>query len=293
MEDFGSISRTFNNLTNLILDAVQVSAMKVWAIVPSMLTNPESLASGIYPNKMFQLEDGVDPKMFMHSVDMGTLSADAVQVWQTLKGELSEAADINEIGLGQFAPKGRTSATEVSTTQESSSALIRSIAQTVEGRFLNPILNLTWQTGLQFAKKDDPLLSRACTSPDLYNALVAQKAELLKRPVTFQANGISMLIQKQRMIKNLMQLTQYMAADQQLLAAFMQKVDLEKYIQLLFHLSDIDLSKIAVSERQRLMQQVAQPMQQAAQAAGPPPEPGGAPAQEANQMTQALGVAQQ
>ncbi len=302
MEDVGALSRVFNNLTNLILDAVQVSALKVWAIVPSMLTNPEALNSGIFPNKVFQLEDGVDPKLFMNALDMGMLPPEAIQVWQAMKNELREAMDTNEIGLGGFAPKGRTSATEVSTTMESSSALIRSVAQTVEARWLNPTLDLTWKTGLQFAKKNDPVLMRAVGeagaegSGDLYNALIGRKSELLTRPVTFRAQGISMLIQKKQMIQNVIQLTQYLASNDMLLQAFMQQVDMEKFIKLLFHLSNVNLSKMAVSERQKLMMAAAQPMQQAAQAAGErsgPPGEGGKTQQEAGDVARAMGVQRQ
>lgn len=299
MEDFGAISRTFNNLTNLILDAVQVSALKVWAIVPSMLTNPEQLASGIYPNKTFHLEDGATPEMFMKSMDMGAMNPEVVQVWQAMKNELREAADTNEIGLGGFAPKGRTSATEVSTTMENSSALIRSVAQTIESRYLNPTLDLVWKTGLQFAKANDAQMGRIVTgdgmqggSMELYNALIARKAELIKRPITFRAQGISMLIQKKRMIQSLLQLVGVMAQNDMLLQAFMQKVDLEKFIKTLFHLSDINLQKLSMTQRQSLMQAVAQPMQDAAGAAaarsGPPGE---AAEREGADVAEKMGVA--
>jgi len=288
MEDFGQLAKTFNNLTNLILDAVQVSALNLYAVVPSMLTNPEQLTDGIYPNKTFWLEDGSDAKAFMQSIEMGNLPAEAVTVWTQIKNELTEAADQNEIGLGQLAPKGRTSATEITQTQESASALVRSIAQTVESRYLQPTLDLVWQTGLQHAKPNDSVLM-AAAGPEMYKALLSRRKELIKRPITFQARGISTLIQKQRMVRSLMQLTQYLAQSPELLAAFMQKVDMEKFIKMLFHLSDIDLSKLAKSEREQLMAQVAQPMQQAAGQAGPPPQAGAAP-EMADQAVQALGV---
>lgn len=290
MEDFGSLAKTFNNLTNLILDAVQVSTMNIFTMVPTLLIDPSQAAEGIWPNKTFFLEEGNRPEDFLKAIDMGSLGPEPVQIWQAMKNELREAADQNEIGLGQLAPNSRTSATEISQTQESASALVRSIAQTVETRYLNPTLDLVWKTGLQHARADDRVLMDAC-GEDMYKALLARRRELITRPITFQAQGISTLIQKGRMLRALLQLVQFLASSDILMQAFMQKVDIEKFIKLLFHLSDIDLSKISVSERDRLMAQAAQQMQQAGQGAGSAPAAEGAPAAEMGGVLNTLGVA--
>jgi hypothetical protein len=264
MEDFGNVATAFNNLTNLILDAVQMSAMKAFVCVPAMLSDPGDIADGISPNKLFKLEEGFTAEEFLAAINLGTMPADVFQVWTALKGELREAADINEIGLGQFAPKGRTSASEVNQTQESSSAMIRSIAQTIEGRWLNPTLDLVWQTGLQHVKRTDTAIA-AAIGEDLFGALMSRRKELIKKPITFQARGISTLIQKGRMLKSLMQLMQFLAQSPELLAAFMQQLDMQKFLKMLFHLSDIDMSKMVLSEREQLMRQTAQSFQQNAQ----------------------------
>jgi len=267
MEDFGNVATAFNNLTNLILDAVQMSALKAFVCVPSMLSDPGDLADGISPNKLFKLEEGFKAEEFLAAINLGTMPPDVFQIWSALKGELREAADINEVGLGQFAPKGRTSASEINQTQESSSAMIRSMAQTIEGRFLNPLLDLVWQTGLQHVKRSDYTIA-AAMGQELFGALMARRKELIKRPITFQAHGISTLIQKGRMLKALLQLMQFLAQSPELLAAFMQQLDMEKFLKLLFNLSDIDMSKMVMSERERLMRQTAQSFQGAAQQAG-------------------------
>lgn len=292
MEDFGSVAQVFNNLTNLILDAVQMSSMKAYAVVPDMLTDPGQLNEGITANKMFFLEGGNDPKAFIHPVDLGNLGPESIQIWQAMKNELREAADINEVGLGQFAPKGRTSATEISGAQESSSAIIRSVAQTIETRFLNVALDLLWKTGLQHARPNDGMLA-AAAGERMYQALLSRRRELITRPVTFQARGISTLIQKGRMLKNLMQIMGFLSQKPEFLMAFMQRIDMEKFIKLIFNLSDVDISKVEISERQRMMQDTAAQMQQGAQqlTQGQPP-PGPQAMAETGQMAQMMGVAQ-
>jgi hypothetical protein len=279
MEDFGSVAKTFNELTNMIIDAVHTSSLKAWAIVPEMLLNPNQIAEGITPNKVFLLEDGYDPAKFAKELELGNLSADSVKVWQAMKTELTEAAKMNEVGLGQFAPKGRTSATEISETQQSSSALIRSVAQTVETRLLDPQLDLIWKTGMQHADPESKMLKQAA-GEEMWAAMMANRKEFVMRPVTFQARGISQVIARAQQMKTLMQVLSIIAQNEAMAAAFFQRIDMTKLIDLLFRLSGIDLTKLTVSERERAMQQLGQPIQQAANqaqeaAGGTQPSPQG------------------
>lgn len=289
MEDFGAVARTFNDLTNMIIDAVHTSSLKMFAMVPAMLLNPNQVAEGAAPNKIFMLEDGYKAEDFAKELTMGQLSPDAVKVWQSMKSELSEAAGINEIGMGQFAPNSRTSATEVTTTQQSSSALIRSVAQTVETRYLDPQLDLTWKTGIQHAKAGNKVLMRAA-GEEMWGALISNRRELVSRPVTFQARGISSLISRSMQVKALLGVLGVIGQNDILMQAFLKEIDVNKLINRIFFLSGIDMTKISLSQREKMVQSLAQPIQQATdQTAGAP-----APAQPGQDMVNgavsALGV---
>lgn len=286
MEDFGDVAHTYTELTNLLLDAVFMSSLKAFAVVPSLLANPEQLAEGITANKMFFLEEGVKPDQFWDAVDMGTLPPEAMTMWQAIKKELSEAARINEIGIGQFAPKGRTSATEINETQQSSSALLRGIAQTVETRYLDPTLDLTWKTGLQHAKVTDTLLASAA-GKDLFAALMGRRKELIKRPITFQARGISNTLRKSQMLKSLIGLMQMVASSEVMLQQFFTVVSPERLMKKLFELSDIDLFSLQLTEREKMIQSVMQPLNAAQEKAGPP---GGQPGQGAQEAARTMGL---
>lgn len=289
MEDFGSIANMFTELTNLILDAARTASMNAYAMVPSMLLNPKQAAEGLHPNKVFLLEDGYDVQDFAKELALGKLDPSAIQVWQNLKGELSEAAGINEIGLGQFAPKGRTSATEINSTQANSSALVRSVAQTVETRFLDLSLDRVWKTGVQHASTTDRALAEAA-GPQLYQALMGRRKELVSRPITFQARGISSLIARNQMLSQLMQLMQVIASNELLLQAFMQQIDVNKLLALLFRLSNVDITKMQASARDKLIAQIMGPMQQAGgQGGGQAPAPA---MQEMGDVARSMGVAQ-
>lgn len=288
MEDFGSVAKTFTELTNLILDAVHATSMKAYVMVPGMLMNPAQANTGIHPGKTFFLDDGYDAKTFAAALDLGQLDAGGVQVWQTMKTELSQASGINEIGMGQFAPNSRTSATEVNSTMSNSSALVRSVAQTAESRIVNPQLDLVWKTGLQHVNKADTRFARAAGS-SLWGALMGRRRELIKSPITFQANGISAVIQKGQMLQSVLQLLQVIAQNQNLTAAFMQAIDINKLLNLLFKLSNVDITKMQASQREQLINAAVNPLQQVQQQAPAP-----APTAGASQMgpvAQMMGVA--
>lgn len=287
MEDFGSVAKTFTELTNLILDAVHATSMKAYVVVPSMLMDPTQANTGVHPGKTFFLDDGYDAKSFAEALDLGTLDQGGIQVWQAMKTELSQASGINEIGMGQFAPNSRTSATEVNSTMSNSSALVRSVAQTAESRIVNPQLDLVWKTGLQHVDKNDKRFARAA-GPELWAALMSRRKELIKAPLTFQANGISAVIQKGQMLQSVLQLLQVISQNQNLTQAFMAKIDVNKLLSLLFRLSNVDITKMEVSARDKLVQDATNPLQAQQQAPAPAPSAG---MDQMGNVAQMMGVA--
>lgn len=291
MEDFGSIAQTFNELTNLILDGVRTSSMKAFAVVPSMLVNGQD-ASSIYPNKIFELEEGAIPEHFLKEIDLGNMPDQTFQLWTALKQELREAAGLNEIGMGQFAPKGRTAAAEISAVQQNSAAVVRSIAQTIEDRWLSPTLDTVWRTGLQHASAGDKGL-QAAAGKEMWGALISRRKELVKRPITFRASGISALMAKSRTLQSLVSIMGVIASNQMLLAAFLKVADMTRLVKLLFDLSNVDLRKLEPTERERMVSAVTQPLMQAGQQAAEATagqEPSPVMQQGAEAMAQALGV---
>lgn len=268
MEDFGDVARVFTELTNLILDATYMSAMNAYVMVPAMLKDPTQASTGIWPNKTFFLEEGYSAEDFAKAIELGSLDPGAIQVWDKLKGELADASGMNEIGLGQLPDKTHIAATAVSGAQQSSSAILRSVAQTIETRFLDPMLDLVWKTGLQHAKLSDQRMASA-VGDQMYRALITRKRELIRRPITFQARGISGLINKQQKLQSLMSVMQVLSANPNLLAAFMQRVDINKLVDLLFSLSNVDITKLSPTQRDSLIQSVAQPMIEAGQQGTP------------------------
>lgn len=287
MEDFGSVATTFTELTNLLLDAAFAASLNAWAIAPGALLNPEQLGSGVTPNKVFLLEEGVNPKEFAEKLELGTLSDAGLKMWQLLKNELTEASGTNEIGLGQFAPKSRTTATEVQSTQQNSSAIVRSIANTVEMRWLDVNLDLMWKTALQHMSLKNKQL-KAAAGDQMFNAIYANRRELVTRPFTFQARGISNTMYRAQQFKALMTIFQIIGSNPNLSQAFFQEVPLPNLLDKMLELSGIDFSKMKATDRDKAMQAITQPMQQAVGAQGTNQQPGPRTGQSGNGAIQGL-----
>lgn len=292
MEDIGPISHAYTELTNLILDAVTMSSMKAFLLNPTALLEPSQAKTGIQPNKVFLVEDGVDlERGVIREINLGSLDPSAMSVVQLLTNKLSEAGGQNEVGLGQFAPNSRTSATEIVESQQGKGALVLSVASNVEMRFLNPALDMIWKTGLQHASANDPALSRA-VGRELWASLHRHRKELIQRPVTFSARGISTLIHKSRRLRALMSALQILGANEILMREFLQRTDPGRLSELILDLLDVDVSKLQASEREQMIRGLTEQVgarREQAQAGTRGQAPGGA-ANIAQGAAQALGV---
>jgi hypothetical protein len=270
VENFASIAKTLNELTNLLLDAVFTSSMKAFAVVPSALEDPTQIEEGVYPNVVFRLQDGNLPGDFLKEVNLGQLPPDAATFWQMLKKELQEGAAFNDISLGGMAAHSRTSATEIGTAEQNSNSLIQSIASNVECLFMEPLLDIVWRTTIQHLDKNDKEI-RAAVGDEWFDALYKGKKEFAELQVTFICRGISSLIMKQQKLQGLMQYMQVIGQNQQLAGAFQEKVNPErffKYINTLFGIETVNIFKTPREEqvaKAQQDQQMQQQMQQQAQ----------------------------
>lgn len=278
VENFASIAKTFNELTNLLLDGVFTSAMKAFVAVPGLLEDPSQIDEGVHPNVVFRAQEGVRPDDVLKEFSLGQLPADAINIWQALKKELQEGAAFNEIALGQLAPKGRTSATEVGTAEQNSNSFLRSIATNIETLFLEPLLDVFWKTSIQHLSTKDTEIRNAI-GEEWFMVLLSRRKEFVKMRLTFQCRGISSLVLRSQKLQQLMQFLQIVGSNPNLSQIFMQEVSPEKLFKYLAMLMDIDRQDFSMSEREKQMQQLTQ-MYQMAQGAmagqqGKQPSPGG------------------
>lgn len=261
VENFATIAKTFNEMTNLLLDATFISSMKAFACQPSMLEDPTQIDEGVYPNVVFRLNEAGVVADFLKEIDLGQLKPESFQIWTTLKKELQEGAAFNDISLGQLAPRARTSATEIGTADQNSASLIKSIASNIETLFLEPLLDLIWKTTIQHLSKDDKEIEQA-VGPEWFQALLASKKQFAEYRFTFQCRGISSLILKQQKLQALLQLMQIVGQSPILAQPFFEEVSPQKIIGLLFDCLDVDRDDLTLSPREKMMQEMQQQQDQ-------------------------------
>lgn len=277
MENMARLADAYNQLTNLIVDGTYTTALKAFAADPNALDDPTQLAEGIWPNKIFLLADGMRAQDFMKEIDLGSLPAESIQVWQAIKTELQESAAFSDIGLGQFAPKGRTSASEVTSVQDNSTALMASIANTIEKRLLEPLLTIFWMTGLQHMPARDPAAEQAIGEA-MYRMIYKQRKNFVKANITFKVSALSALVERTQKLQKMLNMLQVIAQNQQLMARFMQRYSVDRIIDELFQLYDIDPEDLEPTAREQLIAQITQQSQPQQPQPGASGAPAGPPA---------------
>jgi len=276
-EDWSDPADAFVELTNLIMDAIYTTAMNAYAAQPDMLKDPSQMEGGFYPNIVFELEEGMAPADFMKAIDLGQLPPEAITVWRALKQEMREGAKLSEIALGQVPPKGDITATEVNQVQQSGSAMIRSMARTIEARLLEPTLTLVFQTALQHMDFTDERLA-AELGPETAAMLQARKEEFRDRRIKFRVRALSGLVDRQVMLQGLLSMLQTFAQSDILMQAFLAKHDVGKLTDKLMELFGVDSLDFQLSQKERMLNQVMATLQQSEQQPQQQP-PGGMNAQ--------------
>lgn len=268
MEDWADVADAFVEMTQLILDGVFTSTLKAFAAVRSRLKNPGQLDEGISPNMIFELNDeGDDPKTFIREIDLGTLPAESINVWQALKQELRDGAKLSEIALGQMAPKQGTTATEINEVSQSGSAMVRSMARTVESRFVEPILTMVWQTALQHM---DFTTLKGQMSDEAINMLQTRKEEFRDLKIKFRVRGISGVVDRQAQLRNMLALLQLIAQNEAMMQVVMQDTSISKIVMKLFSLFGVDMNELKLTPQEQAINAASAPQAPQAPVAGAP-----------------------
>ena len=121
---------------------------------------------------------------------------------------MQEGAVLSDIDLGNIPPKSDITATEVQSVQQSTSAVVRSVAATVERTLLDPTLDLVWQTALQHIDLFEPEELSLAVGPKIAMALMtlspAARLKLISGPYTFKARGLTAILDRADQVRRIM-----------------------------------------------------------------------------------------
>lgn len=277
VEGFRQLADTFTEITNLIIDSGFSSAIKAHMVWEAALADTNQIQDGIAPGLTITADEDWPPGQdFVKSIESGDFSAALIPIWQAMKAELREGAGANELSLGQVPPKGDITATEIDASTAGSNTLNASLARDVDTTWLSPILELVFMTGLQhFDPEKDPELA-AELGEELSAMIVAARQDLRSRKFSFVADGLSSAIRRGSKLKSLLGALNVIGGSETLARAFLQNHSIEKLIEQLLLLFDIDPKTLEKTEQEKKIDLERQVRAAQAEMAGGGPEAGAA-----------------
>src|SRR5262249_16794606 len=268
-------------LFNLICDAGYHAALGVKEIRSFMLRDETVLAKGLVAGLELDVADGRGDGDVIKRVDTGTLSPEMLTVFDRQSRTRSEALRISDLQLGRFAPR-KSSATEISEIQESSTDLFSNMALRFEDTHIEPGLELIWLTLWQFA--DDAMVQRigsvigGSNAQSLAMLTPEERFVAFASSTSFKAQGFKYQMQSVKDIQTVMQLYQMALQNPALLQVLQQRVSPVKLFEMVLRSKGIDPERLAPGPDEPPMD----PNLMQGQAADPPgggPQGGGGPMQ--------------
>ncbi len=243
-ETYEPTYRLFEDLTNMILDALQISSIPEFMAYPEMLADPSQLQEGSRPGKMWEGESNLLPTKedFIKRIDKGRFPEELFLTWSSVKGELLEAAFVSELSLGQTASKSEVTATEVQSANSGQQDFASNAALNLEDNLLTPTYELVYLTALENFDKNDPALQGAFT-PEELEMLFVRKKEFIDRPYRVRVKGISSVLKRARKIRSLIGAMNVLLSSELTAQALAQEVDVVKLIGEIFAGHGIDMSR--------------------------------------------------
>ena len=257
-EGFIQLVQTFIDMTNLILDGIQVTSIPTYNGWPGQMEDPTQLSQGITPGKIFVAsEDAQVGEPFLMRVDTGAMNPQAFQIWEALRGLIREASSQNELRLGQLTNRSGVTATEVDAASAGTEALLQHIAEDVEEQLLSPTLNLVWPTMLQHMDPANDKRLRLELGEDIARMIEQRRTEFRDRTIQLRAEGMSGLMKKSRERRALLEMMQIVGQSEVLGQTFARSYSFENLFDQLLRTSGIDPRTLAMSPEQKSKQMAA------------------------------------
>lgn len=249
-----------NELYNLMVDAGMMSVFGIKQIRTDWLEDDREVADGIRPGMTIRASTACPPGgAVVQRVDQGALSPEALNMFNLINSEFAQSAMTNDLRLGSM-PSRAVKATEVVEASQSITAMFSGIAKQIETEFIEPILDLAWQTIMQNADDLDSDDVAAMLGVDAANRMLmlspeerfAQTAQGHK----FKVYGVSQTLNKQKDFRKLTALLQTIGSSEVLVESFIRKYSFEKLLGEIVRSLDIEPGRIEQDEVDQLLAQI-------------------------------------
>lgn len=266
-----------NELYNLMVDAGMMSVFGIKQIRTDWLEDDREVADGVRPGMTLRVSASCPPGgQVIQRVDEGALSPEALNMFNLINSEFAQTAMTNDLRLGSM-PSRAVKATEVVEASQSITAMFAGIAKSIETDFIQPILDLSWQTIMQNANDLDSDEVAALIGIEPANRLAVLSPEerfaQTSQGHKFKVYGVSQTLNKQKDFRKLTTLLQTIGSSEVLVEAFTKKFSFDKLLGEIVRSLDVEPGRIEQDDiDQVLMQMGPQLMEQGTSQPGMTPD---------------------
>jgi hypothetical protein len=255
VESFAALAQTFVDMTNMLLDAIQVTSIPAFQGWPDAMEDPTQLDQGVSPGKVFLANDDAQQgQPFITRIDFGNVNPDAFRAWESIRGLLREGSSQNELRLGQLTKRSGVTATEIDAAEGGTEALLEHLAEDVEQQLLTPILNLVWPTMLQHLDPEKDERLRLELGKDVSDMIATRRNEFRDRTVQLTAKGISGLLKRSRLRRALLEVMQIVGQSEVMGQVFARSMSFQKLLSQILRTGGIDPRTLEMSDQEKAAQ---------------------------------------
>lgn len=267
MDSPSALNMAENEIFNLQFDGAMMSVFGVKQLREDWLENPEEVSDGISPAQTLKVNSQCPPGMkALERVDTGTLTQEAMTMYQVLDREFMASAFTSDIRMGNLPQRG-VKATEIVASNQAISGVFNGIVKLIETGFLVPALEKSWLTCAQNMDDLDTNEVKAILGQEraLRLSTIAPEDRFAKTAQGFiyKVFGLSTTLNKIQDFKKIATLLQTIGTSEILIKEFLRKYSVTKLLGEVLRSLDIDASKLE-PDQQELAQRQAEAQQAAA-----------------------------
>jgi len=249
-----------NELYNLMVDAGMMSVFGIKQIRTDWLEDDREVADGVRPGMTLRVSAACPPGgQVIQRVDEGALSPEALNMFNLINSEFAQTAMTSDLRLGSM-PSRAVKATEVVEASQSITAMFAGIAKSIESEFIQPILDLAWQTIMQNSNDmdDDEIPALIGIEPANRLAVLTPEERFAQTSLghKFKVYGVSQTLNKQKDFRKLTTLLQTIGSSEVLVEAFTKKFSFDKLLGEIVRSLDVEPGRIEQDEIDQVLMQM-------------------------------------
>lgn len=149
LEESRDLFRAVNKLANLEIDGLEYSMLKQFEADLSLLENPEDIATGIEPGKIYRKRQGTNVLPAIREIPVSDSKRGGIEMQVFLDRSIQQGTAQSDILQG-LTPESNPTATEVQQRVAGSNSLTLSMALDIEEQALSPMAQMIFWNALQF-----------------------------------------------------------------------------------------------------------------------------------------------